>query len=143
MVLRRITGKRPTDLILTSRGGGRWHYTNFHDRVWSRPANRKNDVAPNKPRILERARELGLERPVTGHCLRHTDVFGLILSGEPLTAIQRRLGHASITTTSDTDAQMIEDASSVGLARAAALYGVGQVAVSAELEQNAAQPADA
>lgn len=37
----------------------------------------------------------------TPHDLRHSHASQLIAAGVPLTAIQRRLGHKSITTTSD------------------------------------------
>jgi len=120
MVLRRIAGKKPTDLILTTGRGTRWDYTHFYNRVWKRP--KKGDDAPGRPRILEEAARLGLDRPdLTLHWLRHTHVGMLILAGEPLTAIQRRLGHASIKTTSDTYGRMIEDASEEGLDKVAAL----------------------
>jgi integrase len=122
MVLRRIAGKKPTDLILTTKSGARWDYTHFYNRVWKRP--KKGDDAPGKKRILEEAARLGLDRPdLTLHWLRHTHVGMLILAGEPLTAIQRRLGHASIKTTSDTYGRMIEDASESGLDKVAALLG--------------------
>lgn len=122
MVLRRVHGKRPDALLLTTKTGARWDYTHFYNRVWKRP--RRGDDAPGRPRILEEATKLGLERPdVTLHWLRHAHVVMLILAGEPLTAIQRRLGHASIKTTSDTYGRMIEDASESGLDKVAALLG--------------------
>ena len=121
MVLRRLVGKRPTELLLTTRTGSRWAYTSFYERYWTRP-KKSRDKVPNRKRVLEVARELGLDRPgLTPHWLRHTHVGMLILAGEPLTAIQRRLGHASIKTTSDTYGRMIEDASDAGLRRVAAL----------------------
>lgn len=120
MVLRRIVGKKPDALIFTTARGGRWDYTHFYNRTWKRPV--KGDDAPGRRRILEEAARLGLDRPdLTLHWLRHTHVGMLILAGEPLTAIQRRLGHASIKTTSDTYGRMIEDASDEGLDRVAAL----------------------
>lgn len=122
MVLRRIAGKKPTDLILTTSRGKRWVYSNFYQRTWARPE--KNDDSPGKPRILEEAKRLGLDQPkLTPHWLRHSHVGMLILAGEPLTAIQRRLGHASIKTTSDTYGRMIEDASESGLGKVAVLLG--------------------
>ena len=122
MLLRRITGKKPTDLVLTTARGGRWDYVHFYNRVWKRP--KSGDDAPRRKRILEEAAKLGLDRPdLTLHWLRHTHVGMLILAGEPLTAIQRRLGHASIKTTSDTYGRMIEDASESGLDKVAALLG--------------------
>lgn len=123
MVLRRIAGRKPTDLVLTNASGKPWRYDNFYTRVWKRPPKDKDD-APNRKRILEEAAKLGLDRPdLTLHWLRHTHVGMLILAGEPLTAIQRRLGHASIKTTSDTYGRMIEDASDRGLDRVAEMLG--------------------
>lgn len=120
MILRRVAGKKPGDLLLTTGRDSRWDYTHFYNRVWKRPL--RGDDAPGKKRILEEAARLGLDRPdLTLHWLRHTHVGMLILSGEPITAIQRRLGHASIKTTSDTYGRMIEDASDEGLDRVAAL----------------------
>ena len=122
MVLRRIEGKRPDALILTNGNGKRWNYTHFHQRIWTRPTNPKHDDARNRKRILERAAELGLRRPgLTPHWLRHTGVGMLILAGEPLTAISRRVGHASIKTTADVYGRMVDDTSSAGLDRAAQL----------------------
>lgn len=123
MILRRVVGKKPSDLLLTTQTGSRWAYTVFYERYWTRPKGGRDKV-PNRRRILEVARELGLDREkISPHWLRHTHVGMLILAGEPLTAIQRRLGHASIKTTSDTYGRMIEDASDAGLSRVAAMLG--------------------
>lgn len=122
MVLWRIEGRAPTDLILTTARGGRWRYEHFYNRVWARPKH--GDDTPNRVRILEEAARLGLDRPgLTPHWLRHTHVGMLILAGENITAIQRRLGHASIKTTNDTYGRMIEDATQVGLDKLAAMIG--------------------
>jgi integrase len=148
MVLDRIHGKRPTELVLTNKRGNRWTYSSFHTRVWERPSGNdkhgkpRKDPAPRKPRILEEARKLGLDRPdLTLHWLRHTHVGMLILAGEPLTAIQRRLGHASIKTTSDTYGRMIEDASDAGLERVAAMLGGVKPRLQPEALVSAATPA--
>lgn len=144
MVLRRLAGKAPTDLLLTTKRGGQWRYEHFYRRVWKRPAT--GDDAPGRKRILEEAARLGLNRPgLAPHWLRHSHVGMLILAGEPLTAIQKRLGHASIKTTSDVYGRMIEDASSAGLQRVAALLGATDDAqalvVTAEDERVALPPA--
>lgn len=123
MVLDRIYGKGPNDLILTTKQGNRWWYNSFHTRFWKRP-EKGPDPAPKRKRILERAKELGLDRPdITLHWTRHTQAFMLILAGEPLPAIQRRLGHASIKTTVDVYGKMVEDASDAGLDRLAVMLG--------------------
>jgi len=126
MVLDRIFGRPPDSLVFTTKTGRRWVYSNFHDRIWTRPNpdGKTRDMAPGKPRILEVARELGLNRPdLTPHWLRHTQAAMLILSGESLPAIQKRLGHASIKTTVDVYGRMIEDASDAGLDKLAVLLG--------------------
>lgn len=52
-------------------------------------------------RALFLAQVQGLETSPTDHDLRHSHAAALISSGQPLTAVQRRLGHESIMTTSD------------------------------------------
>ncbi|MEU4399735.1 tyrosine-type recombinase/integrase [Micromonospora orduensis] len=69
--------------LFTDLDGVRPVTRNFRQRVW--------------PRILSDA---GLGR-VRLHDLRHTHVAHLISAGRPLTAISRRMGHASISVTSD------------------------------------------
>lgn len=122
MVLRRLHGLHPEALLLTTKNGARWSHTHFYRRVWARP--KSGDDAPGKPRILEEAARLGLRRTnVTPHWLRHTHVGFLILAGEPLPAIQKRLGHADIRTTANVYGRMIDDASPAGLGRVADLIG--------------------
>lgn len=128
MVLRRIYGRAPSDLILTTAAGKRWTYSSFYYRYWTRPrpGSKSTDYAPRRKRILERAAEMGLDRPgLTPHWLRHTQAFMLILAGEPLPAIQRRMGHANIATTVDVYGRMVDDASEVGLDRLAIMLGNG------------------
>ncbi|MEU4570820.1 site-specific integrase [Micromonospora sp. NPDC023956] len=78
-----LVGRDRNDLVFTDLDGKRAVTRNFRQRVW--------------PRILEDA---GLGR-VRLHDLRHTHVAHLISAGRPLTAISRRMGHASIAVTSD------------------------------------------
>lgn len=112
MVMRRIYGKGPGDLILTTGAGGHWHYTSFHQRYWTRPAEGNRDYAPKRTRILEVAKEMGLDRPdLTPHWLRHTMVFMMILAGEGIPAIQHRAGHDSAMTTMDVYGRMTADTS--------------------------------
>lgn len=144
MVLRRIYGRGPNDLILTTKGGARWPYSSFYTRYWTRPPKdgKTKDYAPKRTRILEYAKEMGLDRPdITPHWLRHTQAGMLILAGEPLPAIQRRLGHASIKTTVDTYGRMVEDASDAGLDKLAAmLSGPKEISPTGETMPTAALP---
>lgn len=149
MVLRRLHGKRPSDLLFTNRNGNRWLYTTFYERYWTRPTGtdkhgKPRDKAPNRGRILERAKDYGLDRPdLTPHWLRHTHAGFLILAGEPLPAIQRRLGHASIQTTVDVYGRMVEDASDAGLARVAAMLGGQAIAGSGSTDESSARALEA
>lgn len=125
MLLRRIDGKRPDDLVFTSGSGGRWSYSHFSGNIWHRAKGAK----AKRVRILERAQELGLERAdqVTLHWLRHTHVGMLILGGNvSLPEIQRRVGHASINTTINVYGRMVDDVSDDALEALDAMLGVGQ-----------------
>lgn len=138
MLLRRIRGKAPDALVFTTKTGRRWIYSNFHDRVWTRPpeGNRTRDPAPKKKRILEVAIANGLvQEDVTPHWLRHTHVAMLILAGEPLHSISKRVGHSSTKVTADVYGRMIEDVSAGGLGRASAFLD-GSAAVDGVLPAN-------
>ena len=78
-----LVDKGRDELVFRDLDGQRPVTRNFRQRVW--------------PRILD---EAGLGR-VRLHDLRHTHVAHLISAGRPLTAISRRMGHASISVTSD------------------------------------------
>jgi len=93
----------PGDLLFTGRQGGRIWNTDFHKYVW-------------RPAVAAAATHLR-QLPVI-HDLRHTHASRLIAAGVPLTVIQRRLGHESIKTTSDTYGHLAADAD---IAAAAAL----------------------
>lgn len=128
MILRRIKGKPLDALVFTTGRGGRWIYSNFHDRVWTRPNpdGKARDHSPKKPRILELAAAHGFtQMDATPHWLRHTHVAMMILAGEPLHAISRRVGHSSTKVTTDVYGRMIEDISSEGLDKVSAMVSGG------------------
>jgi len=111
MLKRRTTGKALGDFAFTDHRGQPWSYTTFHKEVMNRPA--KGDDPGG---IVARAQALGLGKRPTLHWLRHTHVGLMIETGEvSLPAIQRRVGHASITTTIDTYGRMLDDVSSDAL----------------------------
>ncbi len=91
------------DLIFTGGAGGRLGNARFHTGTWQPLMNRLEDKLHDRPTI---------------HDLRHTHASWLIAAGVPLTVIQRRLGHESIKTTSDTYGHLAADAD---VAAAAAL----------------------
>lgn len=101
------TGRKPEDFIFTS-GGGPIRRGQMDDR-WHR--------------WLKAA---GIERHVRLHDLRHSHAAWMIGAGASLTALQHRLGHASITVTSDVYGHLLPEAQ-VQMARAAALHAVVDV----------------
>lgn len=123
MLGRRITGKALGDFVFATPTGKPLHYGNFTKRVMNRPARAATEHRQADPGgIIARAQAMGLAKRPTLHWLRHTHVGLLIESGEvSLPAIQRRVGHASITTTVDTYGRMVDDVSTEALS---ALDGV-------------------
>lgn len=82
-----VTGADPGGFVFRSKMDRPIRHANFRQRVWL-PAVKALQEAnvPKSPRI---------------HDLRHSHASWLIAAGVPLPAIQRRLGHESITTTVD------------------------------------------
>lgn len=117
MVRRRIDKLGGSGLVFTTAGGSKWHYSNFLERIWN-PA-------------VELAK---LSRRPTPHWLRHTHVGWLIIGRKTnLVEIQRRVGHASLDTTTRVYGKMIDDISDD------ALDGFAQFRKSA-LEQKVPKP---
>lgn len=90
-----VEGIGSSDLIFTGGAGGRLGNARFHTGIWQRLMNRLEDQLSGRPTI---------------HDLRHSHASWLIAAGVPLTVIQRRLGHESIKTTSDTYGHLAADA---------------------------------
>lgn len=111
-----VVGKSSKDHLFTTPTGAVWRHSNFYANRWKATVYRairceghrledglkrvngggvgKKDLKPcGCPGLLEKV--------VRSHDLRHTHASWLIADGAPLTAIQRRLGHQSIQTTSD------------------------------------------
>lgn len=117
LVRRRLEGLAPTDLLLRTRKGGAWRYSSFHSDYWTYSVL-SQDGPKTRRRILQRAEDLGLERAkdVKLHWLRHTHAALMLMSGEPMAAVQKRLGHEDIRTTVGTYGSMVSDVSVAGLA---------------------------
>ncbi len=91
--LRPLVEGRPADaLVFTALEGGVIHHGTFYPRVW-KPALAKAGLT-KRPRI---------------HDLRHTYATWQLAAGRPITAVQRALGHESITTTVDTYGHAMPD----------------------------------
>ncbi|WP_008411412.1 tyrosine-type recombinase/integrase [Streptomyces sp. SM8] len=89
----------PADrLYFTGEAGRRLHYSTFHDR-WQRAV-----------RLAKAEGLLPQEKKPTPHDLRHSHAAALISAGHSLTYVQRRLGHESIKTTSDTYGHLLPEA---------------------------------
>lgn len=103
IVLRRIVGKGPDDLVFTNSQGGKWFQQNFLNRTW--------------PRMLRLA---GLDdtpgKRYTPHHLRHTQPMVLNRAGATMPEMQRRMGHESINTTINVYGGLIDDISNETLA---------------------------
>jgi integrase len=80
-------GRDPGEFLFTTTQGHVVRHNNFFNRVW-------------KPAVID-ARHAGLSKAPRIHDLRHTHASWLIAEKVSLPAIQRRLGHESITTTID------------------------------------------
>lgn len=77
----------PGQLIFRNNIGTRISQSTFHKDTWT-PA-------------LARAGEAGFTKRPRPHDLRHSHAAYLLSIGQPMLAVSRRLGHASITTTND------------------------------------------
>ncbi|MEU5834555.1 site-specific integrase [Streptomyces diacarni] len=102
-------------LFFTGETGQRLHYSTFHDR-WKR--------------AVRRAKAEGLlpsEKWPTPHDLRHSHAAALLSTGShSLTYVQRRLGHESIKTTSDTYGHLLPEADDEAMATIEASLGRGR-----------------
>lgn len=99
MIRARIEKIGGQGLVFTNKHGNKWHNSNFRDRAWD-PA-----VSAAK-----------LAREPTPHWLRHTHVGWLILGRKVnLVEIQRRVGHASLETTTGVYGRMVDDISDEAL----------------------------
>jgi len=116
ILLEQMSGKKPNDFLFTSPSGKPWRYISFYkDRL--RPAVFKAirceacRVAEGAPKDTRKIRNSllvpcgcpgTLEVVPRGiHWTRHTHASWVIADGGQLTVLQRRLGHTTITMTSD------------------------------------------
>ena len=75
---------------------------------------RENGTPYEPTRVTKRFRELAIAagvRPIRLHDLRHGAASLMLAGGMPLALVSKRLGHSSITITSDTYLHLLEDAS--------------------------------
>ncbi|MCX4550529.1 MULTISPECIES: site-specific integrase [unclassified Streptomyces] len=89
---------KPGDLIIHNGKAERLPYSTFYDR-WTAAVGRAH-----------KAGTLSAEKFPTLHDLRHSHAAALLSAGRGLTYVQRRLGHESITTTSDRYGHLLPEA---------------------------------
>ncbi|MFE7710566.1 tyrosine-type recombinase/integrase [Streptomyces sp. NPDC057486] len=110
------------DLLFHDGSGGRLPYTTFYDRWMAGVAEaKKRGVMPTW-------------KFPTFHDLRHSHVAALLSDGHSLTYVQRRLGHESITTTSDRYGHLLETAHTAALVTLDRVMGFTQPARAASQE---------
>lgn len=104
IVLARMTGKGPADLVFTTSTGVAWRQANFLNRTWPRMLRAAG--LPDEPR-----------QRMTPHHLRHMQPAILNRANATPMQMQRRMGHESINTTMSQYGGLIDDVSNDVLAR--------------------------
>jgi integrase len=87
-----VKGKPPGSLVFESHTGTALHHSNIRNRAW---------VPACTAAMAEKYGENALTEVPRIHDLRHSHASWLFGAGLDLLAVQRRLGHESITTTAD------------------------------------------
>lgn len=116
MIRRRRLGALPDDLIFQTRTGRPWRYSSFHSDIWTH-SRLSRDTERTRRRILQLAGDKGLKRApdIELHMLRHLHSVFFLDYGEPMTAVQKRLGHEDIRTTVGVYGTMAADVSPAAL----------------------------
>lgn len=108
--------KRADELMFTNTVGSQLSSSRFWTTTWTpaldaatRPMRADGTPDPDAPRLSRRPRV---------HDLRHTHASWMIAAGTDLFILQRRLGHESITTTTETYAHLLPDQQAAAAAAA-------------------------
>lgn len=99
---------RPGELIFRNKNGGRIHQNSFHSHTWQ-PA-------------LKVAAKAGFTKRPRPHDLRHSHAAYLLSINQPMLAVSRRLGHASIQITNDRYGHLLPE---VDLSMVSAMDSIG------------------
>ncbi|NUU18447.1 site-specific integrase [Cellulomonas humilata] len=118
-----MADKAPGDLVFTNTIGSQLSSSRFWTQTWTpaldaanAPLRADGTPDPKAPRLTKRPRV---------HDLRHTHASWMIAAGVDLFVLQRRLGHESITTTTETYAHLLPDQQAAAAAAAGrALSGI-------------------
>ncbi len=102
-----LAAKRPDELLFTNTTGQWLSSSRFWTSRWTpaldaacHPVKPDGTPDPDAPRLTKRPRV---------HDLRHTHASWMLAAGTDLFVLQRRLGHESITTTTETYAHLMPD----------------------------------
>jgi len=105
--LRPVAAEAPDEALSTNTIGAHLSSSRFWTTTWTpaldaacNPRRADGTPDPDAPRLTKRPRV---------HDLRHTHASWMIAAGTDLFVRQRRLGHESITTTTDTYAHLLPD----------------------------------
>lgn len=102
-----VAAKAPDELLFTNTQGGRLSSSRFWTSTWTPALDAAGDPRrPDGTRDRDAAR---LTKRPRVHDLRHTHASWMIAEGTDLFVLQRRLGHESITTTTDTYSHLLPD----------------------------------
>lgn len=111
-----IASKAPGDLVFPNTVGSQLSSSRFWTQTWTpaleaamNPLRPDGSPDPDAPRLTKRPRV---------HDLRHTHASWMIAAGVDLFILQRRLGHESITTTTETYAHLLPDQQAAAAAAA-------------------------
>ncbi len=111
-----VAAKAPDELLFTNTVGSQLSSSRFWTTTWTPAVDAANDpkTPDGKP---DRDRPRLTKRPRV-HDLRHTHASWMIAAGTDLFVLQRRLGHESITTTTETYAHLLPDQQAAAAAAA-------------------------
>lgn len=111
-----VADKAPGDLVFTNTVGSQLSSSRFWTQTWTpaldaatAPVLADGTPDPTAPRLTKRPRV---------HDLRHTHASWMIAAGIDLFVLQRRLGHESITTTTETYSHLLPDQQAAAAAAA-------------------------
>jgi len=116
-----VAAKAPDELLFTNTVGKQLSSSRFWTTTWTpaldaacKPTLADGSADPDAPRLTKRPRV---------HDLRHTHASWMIAAGTDLFVLQRRLGHESITTTTETYAHLLPDQQRAAAAAAGRALG--------------------
>ena len=116
-----VAGRAPDELLSTNTVGKQLSSSRFWTTTWTpaldaacKPTLADSSPDPDAPRLTKRPRV---------HDLRHTHASWMIAAGTDLFVLQRRLGHESITTTTETYAHLLPDQQAAAAAAAGRTLG--------------------